>query len=483
MPAPARTPNEIVAAVHAGRGAEARDGLQRLKSARPNDPMTWVCAAEVECALGCFGEMLTAAERAAKLRAPEHLCNLMRAHAEFGCGRVEAGIEFARKSVAGLSGDQLAEAQLALCEGLFLANRNDELAAVLAGNPALGESPRGQLHLARVARRSGHADRAEALFRAVFQSSAPLAVRRTAGFECAKLLDGAGRFADAFEMAAATHAATSVRFDTRGMVREVERCASLAERGGFRVRAKPSRRVERTALVCSLPRSGTTLIEQMLDRHPAICGLGEIPAVEQLASEITAFGGWPEGISMAETKDLDRLQAGYLGFVRSLSRAAPTVTTLDKTIHTWRRIPAIAAALPGAKLIRIKRDARDNAISIFLSNFHRETMGWAASLEEIRQVIEAERRFVPVIAKALEVDLLEIDYQALVADPRRELTRALEFLGLPWEEACLHPDANRRVVITLSHEQVRRPVNSDSLGRWRNYAERFDARWESLDSH
>ncbi|MBL9150401.1 MAG: sulfotransferase [Phycisphaerae bacterium] len=475
-----RTPKDIIAAAHAGNAAAAREGIRRLETSRPRDLVTWLCAAEVYAALGCFGEMAPAIDRAEKLGGSVQVTSLMRAIAELGCGRVREGLEFARRAVVGLEGDQLLEAQLTLSEALYLANENDELAALLDRSPRLAEVPRGMLYRARVERRRGDIARADATLKAVFESVAPLATRRAAGFERVRLLDASGRYDEAFDAAVATHAATSVRFDVGGMISEIDRCASIASRGGFRMRSKPSRTVTRTALFASLPRSGTTLLEQMLDRHPGVSGLGELPAVETIVQGLVSLGGWPDAIATADTAALDRLQREYLTFVRSISKAPSDVLTLDKTIHTWHRLPAIAAVLPGAKLLRLLRDPRDNAISIFLSNFHRESMGWNASLDQIRQVIEAERRSVPTIARALEMDLLDIDYEALVRAPEEHLRRILDFLGLPWDARCARPHENDRVVITLSHEQVRRAINDSSIGRWRNYANRFDARWDAL---
>ncbi len=484
MPPIALSPEAISTALHAGRVREAQVAVQRLLTSRPNDPRSWISAAEVAMVRGCYGEMPGMIAKASKLGAPAPLCDYLRAHAEFGCGRVEQSIACAERAARMTSGAQRFEVDLILAEGLFLMQRIPELAAVLAANPPLQSDPRGQLLQARLDRLAGRSDAAESAMRAIVESAAPIMTRRSAGFELARLLDARGRFDEAFTTAERTHAATSLPFDTSGLVRDMERCASIAKRGGFRMRSAPTRRVEHTALLCSLPRSGTTLLEQMLDRHPGICGMGELPGVETIVEGITAAGGWPDGITLAETETLDRLQKEYIDFVRGYSNAPASVMTLDKTIHTWRRIPAITAVLPGAKLLRIKRDPRDNAISVYLANMHRETMGWNASMSDILRVIEAERAFVPVIAEALEVELLDIRYEDLVASPVTHLKRTLAFLGLPWDDACLTPESNRRTVITLSHEQVRRPVNRDSIGRWQNYGGRFAAtdatRWATL---
>ena len=469
-----------MAAIESQRFGQARAGLQQLLAAAPRDPRSWLLAAEVEYALGCYGEMKPAIERAAKLGAPAAVCDLLRARAASGCGEVDASIPLAERAMQGLSGPSRFEAAMVLGQSLLLAARHDDLARLVASEPLFRDDPRGWLFEARVARRSGDAVLAERKLRDVREGSTSLVTRRIAGFELVNLLDSCGRFDEAFDVAKEVHATTTPRFDTRGLVIELERCASLAAKGAFRLRSRPSRRVEGIALIASLPRSGTTLLEQMLDRHPKVRGLGEIPAVETLAMGITALGGWPDGAWMAEIADLDRLQAEYVSTVRSIGKVGSGLMTLDKTLDSWRRLPAIAAALPGAKLIRLRRDPRDNAISIFLSNLHWITMGWNASLESIRHVIEAERRCVPVIAKALEVELLDMGYESLVEDPATHLAQTLEFLGLPPEPACLAPEQNTRIVVTLSHEQVRRPLNRSSIGRWRNYGGHFGPEWEGL---
>jgi hypothetical protein len=111
---------------------------------------------------------------------------------------------------------------------------------------------------------------------------------------------------------------------------------------------------------------------------------------------------------------------------------------------------------------------------MFLSFFNPRWYGWMSSLDSIRQVIEAERSIVRPALSLLNIPHESIAYEALVADPAAHAKRCLDRLGLPMDDAVLAPEENPRAVYTLSHAQVRRPINAASIGRWRNYAWAFE---------
>jgi hypothetical protein len=115
-----------------------------------------------------------------------------------------------------------------------------------------------------------------------------------------------------------------------------------------------------------------------------------------------------------------------------------------------------------------------------LSNFHPRSWGFTASLDTIRRVIALERALVPQMAALLGLRLVHVRYEDLVAEPEREIRRVLDAMGVPFDSAVLAPEQNARTVLTLSYEQVRRPINRSSIGRWRNYAPAFDASWDAL---
>jgi hypothetical protein len=423
--------------------------------------------------------MRAAVERAAKMGAPAVPLDILRATAANSLGEMELAVSCATRAASAAQGPNLLLAVAVLAESLYLANRIQELSALLDSNQTFKSDPRGQLLLGRIHRRAGRSSDAESTWRGVIANSAATTrVRHLASSELAKLLDSVGNYAEAFRVATVMHTAFGAPFDTGGLVWELEATLQLCERGAFKHMTRADGPMAPAALICALPRSGTTLVEQMLDRHSRVHGLGESPAVHALTQEFTRLGGWPQGTLCASPADLQRLREGYTAQTRA--GLSNDIMTLDKSVQTWRRLPAVAAALPGAKLIRLRRDPRDTAISLYLSAMDPRRLGWTASLDDIKRVITAERRCVPVIAQSLQMFMIDMSYEDLVREPKLHMERVLNFLELPWEDACLAPEGNARVAITLSNEQVRRPLNADSIGRWQNYAEHFDAGWSAV---
>ncbi|MBX3402658.1 MAG: sulfotransferase [Phycisphaeraceae bacterium] len=395
-------------------------------------------------------------------------------------GRTDWALELAGR-VRKLGGKAAVEASVVMAEALFRAGRLDELRALLETPGDFQSDRRWKLMSARHLRASGgDAAAVETLLRSVLDLNADDHVHRMAAFELVRVLEKAGRYDEAWDTAADTHRRTTRPFDTDALVRALAVTAGLARQNRLADLPRATTRIERTALVTGLPRSGTTLVEQMLDRHPRIRGVGEVSVHGRMADALAhAGGGWPAGALVAAPALCNQWQQTYRKEVRSLLEIPGGVWTLDKTLFPMVQPLALAAVLPGARTITLTREARDNATSLFLSNFD-PTWGWTGSLDSIRRVIAAHRRHVPVIVEALRVADLPVRYEQMVEAPEPAVRAMLAHLGLEPDDNCLHPEDNRRVVHTLSHEQVRRPINRESIGRWQRYAARFDSAWDEL---
>lgn len=480
MATPAPTAATVMGLLEQGRRVEARQALDALAKARPRDAQTWIVAAWVEHESGNVSGTRVAIERASRFSAPAPVLDTLRAAAANAEGSMDEAAALAERAIAGSRSGPPPGAVPVLAQSLHYAGRVEELSALLEAHPAFRADPRGQLLLARVHRRSGRLAEAEALLRAIAEGGAPPRTRRIAWSELAKLLDSQARYDEAFAAATSMHKATSLPFDTGALVQDAEAQLRMAERDAFRGMRVADGPPARAAFVCSLPRSGSTMIEQMLDRHPDIVGVGESPAIDAAASALASTVGWPGGVLTAPATELARLRTLYEAMSRQPRAVAPQLFTLDKSVQTWRRLPAVAALLPGARVIRLVRDPRDLAVSLYLSALDTRRMGWNASLGDIRRVLDAERRCTPRVAQALGIATIEVRYEDVVRQAGTEVRRMLDFLGVPWNEDCLSPEGNTRVAITLSNEQVRRPLNTDSIGRWRHYAHHFDESWAQL---
>ena len=441
--------------------------------ATPGHAASWFALARAAFGLGRQASADAALDRAMRLGASGPELQLLRGIVDHRLARSDRAIERLRALMASGAPNAI-DATLALAEVLHRANRRDELAALVAAGGAWLDDPRAPIFSARVTLqtdRAGTVDRLETLAR----GDGPALARRIAGFDAVKLLDADGHYRRAFDLATHLHATTGTGFDLHGLLAEAKRQVQLLQRGGAWCRPA-ARPVQGVAMVVGMPRSGTTLLEQMLDRHPSIQGIGEYEGIPRLSDGIVAEGIWPDHLSSLDAAAASRLQLDYLSGVVPVRRAGAS-WSFDKTLHAWRWLPAIASILPGAVCLRIERDPRDTATSLFLSNFHPQAFGWTGSLESIRQVIAAERELAPLALRTLGISHEDICYEDMVEDPRGHMERVLARLGLPMDERVLAPQENARTVLTLSHEQVRKSINRGSIGRWKNYEFAFGPEW------
>ena len=214
-----------------------------------------------------------------------------------------------------------------------------------------------------------------------------------------------------------------------------------------------------------MPRSGTSLAEQILASHPAVYGAGEVSfwnaaydVYRQAELEGKANAQWIGGLGR-----------DYLGCLAALSSATRVV---DKMPANFLYAGLIHAALPRARIIHMRRNPLDTCLSIYFQNFF--NIGpYANDLDDLAhyygeylRISNYWRAVLPAAA------LLEVPYEALIADQAHWTRRMLDFIGLPWDPKCLDFHQTERIVITASKWQVRQKINTGSAGRWKNY-ERF----------
>jgi tetratricopeptide (TPR) repeat protein len=220
---------------------------------------------------------------------------------------------------------------------------------------------------------------------------------------------------------------------------------------------------QKSVFVLGMPRSGTSLVEQILASHPAVFGAGEISFWEDgFAAQDSR--GWT-GAAGAEA--LAGLAAEYLQRTAHAPAAAQRV--IDKMPANFLYAGLIHAALPGARIIHVRRDPLDTCLSAYFQNFSNA----AAVYTDLEHLAHYYREYVRITdhwrAVLPAAAFLEIAYEDLVADQERWTRRMLEFIDLPYDPACLEFHRAERAVITASKWQVRQPINTASVGRWRNY--------------
>jgi tetratricopeptide (TPR) repeat protein len=220
---------------------------------------------------------------------------------------------------------------------------------------------------------------------------------------------------------------------------------------------------EMAVFIVGMPRSGTSLTEQILASHPAVFGAGELTF-------------WDRAFAAYESQGLkDHRGAGlvpgmaraYLDRLGELSAGAQRV--IDKLPGNFMNLGLIHAALPGAKIIHMQRHPIDTCLSIYFQNFLH--MGhYAHDLEDLAHFYGEYLRIIAHWRAMLPAtQLLEIPYEALIEDQEGWTRQMLEFIGLPWDSKCLDFHLTNRVILTTSKWQVRQKIHAASAGRWSNY--------------
>lgn len=236
----------------------------------------------------------------------------------------------------------------------------------------------------------------------------------------------------------------------------------------------PRSRRDGTGLVfiVGMPRSGTTLVEQIIASHPKAVGIGERQIISAAARELTMIRSAAERqIERLDTfspAGIDRVARATLAELKDAGQNAPVI--VDKLMQNFLHAGVIEMLLPGAKIIHCIRDPRDTCVSCFFQHFPGpENQAYSRNLETLAHYYRQYERLMSHWKSVLKTPILDVRYEDLVADKEGQARRLIDFAGLEWDEACLHFHRSGRTVVTLSADQVRKPMYTSSMERWKRY--------------
>jgi tetratricopeptide (TPR) repeat protein len=219
----------------------------------------------------------------------------------------------------------------------------------------------------------------------------------------------------------------------------------------------------RPVFIVGMPRSGTTLAEQILASHPSVFGAGELPFWEAAST----IDGRRTPNDDASGSVLNKFADDYLQLLANLSPEALRV--VDKMPGNFMFLGLIHSALPNAHIIHMRRDPIDTCLSIYFQHFQ-SAHSYTNDLEDLAHYYTEYLRIMKHWRSVLPYNsLLDVTYEGLVDDPQTWSRRMLEFVGLPWDSRCLEFHRTERTIITASKWQVRQKISRASVGRWRNY--------------
>ena len=292
------------------------------------------------------------------------------------------------------------------------------------------------------------------------------------GYGLAKHLDSTGDYASAAEAGSLANAArrrAAGPLDRETLKVRVDNLIATYTRDFFASRRNYGAGSDHPVFIVGLPRSGTTLTEQILSAHPLLHGAGELPTLARLASATLEAGeaSW----QAASRLDLPRSRLLATQYLRQLRDGAPKRRRRisDKSPLNLFHLGFAALLFPGARIVHCRRAVQDNALSIWIENF-KSDQTYATDFDDLAFFQSECERLMAHWKEVLPQPILTMQYEETVADLEIQARRLIAFLGVPWDEACLSFHQSERAVQTPSRWQVRQPIYSHSVGRWKNYA-------------
>lgn len=230
--------------------------------------------------------------------------------------------------------------------------------------------------------------------------------------------------------------------------------------------------------IVGMPRSGTTLTEQIIASHPEVHGAGELTSFLNCAlhpdepEKHGLSGGNDTRVNAKYVNDLDddtltTLGKNYVDYARSISPHGIN-KIVDKMPFNFLRVGLIKLALPNAKIIYARRNPMDIGLSVYRQLFA-EDMPWAYDLEQIGKMLKSCDELMQHWQDVLGDHIYVSNYEDLVQTPEEETRKLIDYCGLKWDDACLSPHKNTRSVKTASFAQVRAPINTKSVEGWRRF--------------
>ncbi|GLQ93609.1 tetratricopeptide repeat-containing sulfotransferase family protein [Dyella acidisoli] len=294
-------------------------------------------------------------------------------------------------------------------------------------------------------------------------------------FSLGKMREDLGRYDDAFAAYAQgnqlKHA--QVAPDEASKIALIDNIRAVFDERFFANHSMPVSSGKAPIFIVGMPRSGTSLIEQILSSHPDIYGAGELLDLEAiLLTPATKAGKLPEAypeLAARLTEDQWlRLGETYTERVWKLAPDATRIT--DKMMSNFAYVGMIRLMLPNAKIIHAMRDPMDSCFSCYATLFSKNNLDFTYDLGDVGRhyvrYIELMRHWHRVLPPE---SILDLRYEDMVADTEVQTKRLLDYLALPWDSRCLNFHENTRVVKTASAAQVRRPVYKSSVARWKHF--------------
>jgi len=436
-----------------GRAFDAETCFSEAVRLDPESGQSWGNLGAARAALGRHAAPLRALQKALSLNPHDAAIRCKLGHLLTELGHFDAAVRTFEVLLETAPMDADARAGLSLA----LHRRGDTIGALARIAPAIASGNPQPDEVVAYTRICMHMERPEDAITTLensLKSAKHPATQVLLGKQLGQVLDAMGQTDAAFH--AIDHAnrlrnlefsAVEHRAHINGIIERFDPWASQSECAS-----------ETPVFIVGVPRSGTTLIEQMLDGHPEVYGAGERGELQMIASRMA-------GVDLS-TEELNVLARAYLDRLQPLAPHSLRIT--DKMPDNFLALGEAARLFPKARVIHCVRDPADTGLSVLFQHF-KDTLPWATRQEDIASYVDDYNRLMDHWAENCPLRMLTVPYEALVRDPDQWGKRLTTFLGLRFHSAVIQPQDNPRAVRTASFDQIRRPIHTNSVGRFQAY--------------
>lgn len=299
-----------------------------------------------------------------------------------------------------------------------------------------------------------------------------------------ELYDCSTQYDDAFKHYHQGNALKFKGFDITTHEQRIDAIIKAFDKAYFEQAEKLQTSTDRPVFILGMPRSGTSLTEQILDCHSQIHAAGELTKISHLCEQTAvpsqqkrSFSEMLVGLKELPAAQLSEFSDQYLNHIGQLNSTSRYVT--DKMPQNFLFLGLIARLFPNAHIIHCVRTPIDTSLSCYFQSF---THGheYCYDLKTVGRYYRSYQKLMAHWKEALSIPIYTLEYETLISQPERTTKELIQFLDLSWEESCLKHHENPRAVATASNDQVRQPIYNRSKQRWKNYSNHIEELLEAL---
>ena len=273
----------------------------------------------------------------------------------------------------------------------------------------------------------------------------------------------------------------TIKFDIKKQKENFKNIKTTFTKEIFKMNATKTSSEKVPIFILGMPRSGTTLVEQIISNHNSVFGAGELHDLQNICSKYFSikdgFLDFPKNLKDWEKYDLKKIGNEYISNIKEYSNNKNYVT--DKMPHNFWYIGLIKLILPNAKIIHCKRDPKDTCFSIFKNCFS-GAIDYGYNLDELIEYYNEYLDLMNHWENCLPEFIYNISYEKLIKDQINETKKLIKACNLDWDEKCLEHSKNPKLILTLSTNQARKRIYDSSIEKWKNYEEYLKTKFVNL---